>query len=451
MAVKNASGDYNIDRPKAPIVDRVITAEKIFTGRRGVTIDDPAVVIVGGRVAWVGSLPELPAEYQALPVEEHPGATIMPGLVETHAHLGGFAYNAEPNVPDPEVHDSAWHALSAIKVARQLASMGVTTVQSLGARNFTDVAAREAIAAGLAEGPRIVASGPQLTTTGGHSWPAGGEVDSMTQIKHAVREHHKAGVDVIKVMVTGGFGTAGSAPWNAQFTTEELTAIVDEAHRLGKHTAAHAHGTQGIRRAVEAGFDYIAHASFVGEDGLTAFDPRIADEMSRKGIYVDLSSPPSFPAVEGETSTPHAKQLYDHNVKAVVGHDIGAVVPPSAYQDGLREMVASGLPVEEVLIAATSRGAAAVGLAGITGVLEPGYAADLLVVAGNPTERIDDLANLEETIVGGRTFHPDYVPQFDRAEFGSGESGYPEVEPSVLSARTNWIERQERARTHPND
>ena len=466
MAVKNASGDYNIDRPKAPVVDRVLTGKKLFTGRRhpgadGAAVEDsavrdsaidtPAVVVVDGLIDWVGPFLELPAKYAELPVEAHPGATLMPGMVETHAHLGGFAYNAEPDVPDPEVHDSAWHALSAVKTARQLASMGVTTVQSLGARNFTDVAAREAIATGLAEGPRIVASGPQLTTTGGHSWPAGGEVDSITQIKHKVREHHKAGVDVIKVMATGGFGTSGSAPWNAQFTTEELTAIVEEAHRLGKHTAAHAHGTQGIRRAVEAGFDYIAHVSFVGEDGITAFDEDLADQTARQGTYVDLSSPPSYPAVEGETATPHAKALYDHGVKFVVGHDIGAVVPPSAYVDGLAQMVASGLPVEEVLIAATSRGAAAVGLAGVTGVIEPGYAADILVVNGDPTERIEDLASLEEVIIGGRTFHPDWMPQFDRASFGSGESGYPAARPGELDARTDWIENQRRAAAHPAD
>lgn len=451
MAVKNASGDYNIDRPKAPVPDRVITADRIFTGRRGEHIDAPALVITDGLIAWVGPNPELPAEYSDLPVEHHPGATLMPGMVETHAHLGGFAYNAESDVPDPEVHDSAWHALSAIKVARQLASMGVTTVQSLGARNFTDVSAREVIAEGLAEGPRIIASGPQLTTTGGHSWPAGGEVDSITQIKHRVREHHKAGVDVIKVMATGGFGTSGSAPWNAQFTTEELTAIVEEAHRLGKHTAAHAHGTQGIARAVEAGFDYIAHASFVGEDGITAFDPNLADEMARRGTYVDLSSPPSYPTVEGETATPHAKALFDHGVKVVVGHDIGAVVPPSVYRDGLREMVASGLPVEEVLIAATSRGAAAVGLAGVTGVLEKGYAADVLVVSGDPTQHIGDMANLEEIIIGGATFHPDYMPEFDRAAFGSGQSGYPVPKPGGLSARSDWIERQRRIQAHPKD
>ena len=184
---------------------------------------------------------------------------------------------------------------------------------------------------------------------------------------------------------------------------------------------------------------------------MTAFDADVADQMARQGSYVDLCSPPSYPAVEGETFTPHAKALYDHGVKVVVGHDIGAVYPPSAYRFGLMQMVASGLPVEEVLLAATSRGAAAVGLAGVTGVLEPDYAADILVVGGDPTERIEDLANLEEIIIGGRTFHPDYMPEFDIAQFGSGDSGYPLVQPGGLNARVTWIQRRQRAELHPAD
>ena len=94
MAVKSASGNYNLDRPRAPQVSRVLTATRVFTGRRGGILDDGAVVVVDGKVAWVGPRGQVPDEYAALPVEDHPSATIMPGMVETHAHLGGFAYNA---------------------------------------------------------------------------------------------------------------------------------------------------------------------------------------------------------------------------------------------------------------------------------------------------------------------------------------------------------------------
>lgn len=417
----------------------------------GGLIDEGAVVIDGAEIVWVGSRAQLPEEYAEWTLQDHPGATLTPGLVETHAHLGGFAYQFDPDVPDPGVHDASWHAFSQLAVARQLASLGVTSIQSLGARHFTDVALREAIESNLVEGPRIVASGAQLTTSGGHSWSTGGEVDSTTEIKKKIREHHKAGVDVIKVMATGGFGTFGSAPWNAQFTTEELRVLVQEAHRLGKRTAAHAHGTQGIRRAAEAGIDYIAHATFISDDGTTQFDPELADLIAEKGIFVDPCSPPTYPAVEGETITPRAKELYEHGVKIVIGHDIGAVLPASGYVYGLEQLVASGLPVEEVLIAATSRGAEAIGFAGEVGVLEPGYQADILVVDGDPTQNIGDLRSLEEVIIRGRTFHRDYVPSFDPAHRFDGKPFDLRPQVGGLEARTLWVEKQRRAQAHPRD
>jgi imidazolonepropionase-like amidohydrolase len=306
------------------------------------------------------------------------------------------------------------------------------------------VALREAISAGLLSGPRIVAAGPQLTTTGGHAWATGGEVDSVTDIRRAVREHHKAGADVIKVMATGGFMTARTAPWNAQFTTPELRALVEEAHRLGKHTAAHAHGTEGIRRAVEAGIDYLGHASFVDADGRTRFDPDLADEIAERGIYVDTCSPPSWPPVAAETWTPRAYELYQHGVGLVAGHDIGAVLPPSGYTFGLKQLEASGIPRTEVLLAATSRAAAAAGLAGVTGVLAPGYAADLIVTAADPLADLDALDHLLEIVIFGRTFAADPVPEFDpERPSGPAVAGHPH------DVRADWLKRTDRRRNHP--
>ena len=251
-----------------------------------------------------------------------------------------------------------------------------------------------------------MAAGSMITTTGGHDWKDGGEVDSIDDIRHVVRDHHKAGVDTIKAAATGGFFTPGTAQWKAQFTVEELRALVSEAHRLGHPVAVHAHGTQGIRRAVEAGVDYIAHGTFISDDGTTQFDPELADQIAEAGIYVDVAAPPSYPPVGGETIAPRALDLYKHGVKIVTGHDIGAVIPPNAYLYGLHQLEASGIPREEILIAATSRAAAAIGLAGVTGVVAAGYDADLLIVNGNP---LDDLQALEQRrliITRGRVFHP---------------------------------------------
>lgn len=445
---RNRTGGYQLDDPTLPAPDRVLTAARLWTGARGELIDQAAIAIQDRTIAWVGHAAQLPAAYADLPVEHHPNATIIPGLIEVHAHLGGFAYESQPDVPDPDRFGPAWHTLSAVSVARQLASLGVTTVQSLGARHFADVALREAIVRGLVEGPRIVASGPQLTTTGGHSWATGGEVDGITEIQHRIRDHHKAGVDTIKVMATGGFGTFGSAPWNAQFTQGELDALVAEAHRLGKNTAAHAHGTQGIARALAAGIDLIAHASFIDPDGVTRFDPALADAIAQAGTYVDACSPPSYPPVPGETATPRAKQLFDHGVLLAAGHDIGAVVPPSGYLFGLGQLAASGIPLEDVLLIATSQSAAAVGLAGVTGVLRAGYAADLLVVDGNPLHDLTALEHLTEVIIAGHTFRRDPVPAFDPHHRQGRPTGLQPPR-SGLEARTLWVERLERAQTHP--
>lgn len=417
----------------------LLTAPRLWRGT-GEVVREGAVLVEDGKVTWSGPLDEAPPEAVRARRLDHPEATILPGLIETHAHLS----HGSPPLVSPtlavERHQVPWDALSSLHTARVLASQGVTTAQSLGARHFTDVTLREAVAAGVVEGPRIVASGPQVTTTGGHSWRNGGEVDSLDDIRHMVREHHLWGVDVIKVMATGGFMTEGSAPWNPQFTTEELRVLAEEAHRLGKHAAAHAHGTEGIRRAVEAGIDYIAHASFVGTDGATRFDADLADRMAERGTFVDLCAVPTYPPVEGETFGSRALELHRHGVRIVTGSDIGAVFPPEAYLWTLEQLVEAGLPTREVLVAATSRAAAAVGLAGRAGVLLPGYEADILVVGGDPMEDIAALRDLRRVLVGGRELVPDEVAPYEPpSRIGS---------PPARMVRMRR-QREERARRHP--
>ena len=215
---------------------------------------------------------------------------------------------------------------------------------------------REAIDNGDVRGPRVVASGPQITTTAGHSYHAGAEVDSLDQIRYEVRHHHKMGVDTIKVMATGGFMTGGSAPWFAQFSQGELDVLIAEAHRLGKWTAAHAHGVQGIERAVRAGVDYVAHASFITADGRSEFDPALADEMARAGVYVDCTITADMPQMlrRDDSYAPPARQLWEHGVNIVAGHDAGIpAVPQRGYVAGLEALEWVGLPRTEVILAAT--------------------------------------------------------------------------------------------------
>ena len=403
-----ADGGERLDGRSAAL----ITADRVLTGRRGRAegglevlggADDDAareagrggsVLLRGRDILAVGTTAELqgrltgpapdvdPREVVRLDL---PGTTLMPGLIETHDHLPTSGTDIE--YPDYGPHEIARLTLNAARAARELLSEGVTGVQSLGARHYVDVALRDAVDAGDLRGPRIVASGPQITTTGGHAHHAGGAADSPDEIRRQVRLHHLMGADTIKVMATGGFMTGGSAPWFAQFTTEELQILVDEAHRLGKWTAAHAHGTQGIERAVRAGVDYIAHASFVSATGRSEFDPRLAEEMARVGVYVDCTVTAHLPAlIARDTSfAPPVRLLWEHGVRIVAGHDAGIPASPQrAYVGGLKALEAVGLPRTEVLLAATSRATAAIGRAGVTGVLAPGFEADLIAVTGDP-------------------------------------------------------------------
>ncbi|MDR1511896.1 MAG: amidohydrolase family protein, partial [Propionibacteriaceae bacterium] len=199
MTIHGIPANRAVDATLAPAPARVLTADRLFTGSTTSHIANGAVVVRDGVVAWAGPAAELPAEHAGLPRTDHGAATILPGLIETHAHLGSYARVTQPDVPDAARHEVGFQALSSVKIARQLASVGVTTVQSLGADYFLDVTLREAIARGIIEGPRIVAAGAPVTPTGGHSWQRGSETDSLADIRHQVRDHHKAGTDAIKV------------------------------------------------------------------------------------------------------------------------------------------------------------------------------------------------------------------------------------------------------------
>lgn len=376
-----------------------------------------------------------------------PGSTLMPGLIETHDHLPTSGTAVE--YPDYGPHEVARLTLNAVRSARELLSVGVTSAQSLGARHYVDVAVRDAIDNGDVRGPRIIASGPQITTTGGHSHHAGAEVDSIDQIRHEVRRHHKMGVDTIKVMATGGFMTGGSAPWFAQFSQDELQVLFAEAHRLGKWTAAHAHGTQGIERAVRAGVDLVAHASFITDRGRSEFDAALADEMARTGVYVECTMTADMPRMlrRDDSYAPPVRRLWEHGVRIVVGHDAGIpAVPQRGYVGGLEALEWAGLPRAEVILAATSRAAAAIGCAGVTGVLAEGFEADLIAVAGDPREDLAVLRDLRLVVTRGREFVPDRlegVPVLVDDSLG----GLGPIGPAATLGV--WRARAERRRAHP--
>jgi imidazolonepropionase-like amidohydrolase len=345
------------------------------------------------------------------------GGTVLPGLIDCHTHLvadstlGGLerAGTMSDEAIDQVIEDS----LRAHAVA------GVTTVRDLGDRGYRTLAFRER--PGL---PRVVASGPPLTTPGGHCHFLGGAVDG--DLRAAVAEHAERGVDVIKVMVSGGFATPETDQLGAQFTVAELAAVVDEAHGAGLPVVAHAHSLLGMQNALAAGVDGIEHFS-----GLTPDGPRIGDdlldEVARRGVYVDLTTgndrafhalmpapPPPIAALMarlGVTSfdefyasrIPIFGRLREHGVAVITGVDSG-MGPGKRHGNAWRaigELVEGGYPVAEALAAATSVTADACGLAGETGRLAAGYAADLLIVDGDLAEDLSALSAPQAVLVRG--------------------------------------------------
>ncbi len=414
----------------------VLTAPRVLTGDQ--TVTDGAVVIGDHALDWVGPAGTLPAEYAALPKSDYPGSTIMPGLIDSHVHLG---FDGGPN-PAARMRSETdeQQLVLMLHSARLLLGVGVTTARDLGARAYLDVVVRDAIAAGLARGPRMLVAARPITVTGGHCWFMGGEADSEDDLRRMVRTHHKRGADLIKVMSTGGFMTTGSAPWYAQFTRAQLAVIVEEAGRVDKPVAAHAHGLEGIHRAVEAGVTTLEHCSFVTETNERRFDEPLAARIAEQGIFVCPTinvNAPYVAKLTGIVVGEHVKPMHEMGVRIIAGTDAGVDnTPHHQYVGALEYLVTLGFRPADVLAMATTEAAAALGVDAITGRLAPGFDADLIVVDGDPSTDIAALGKLQRVIARGR----DYLP--DSGRFDVSAPGTPfaspdhEVDLRLLTAAT---------------
>jgi imidazolonepropionase-like amidohydrolase len=346
--------------------------------------------------------------------------TVLPGLFDAHSHLvsdGSLgALEAAGTATDEELDATIGQSLRA-----QVRS-GVTTVRDLGDRSYRTLVARDRAVAGL---PHIVAAGPPLTAPGGHCHYLGGEVSGPAQISAAIAERHDRGVDVVKVMASGGMLTFGTDVLGVQFPREDLQALVDAAHEAGLAVLAHAHSLSGIEHALEAGVDGIEHFTGLVEGGLQVPDEML-DRAAAAGVVADptlgfdwatfdaLPAPP--PAVQGITRRTgldarsfNASRLAvvgrmrKHRVRVVTGMDSGAAPPKRHGRIALAigDLVAAGYPMAEALATATSLAAEACGLAEVTGALRPGLAADVLVVDGDLRSGPEPLASPRTVLVRG--------------------------------------------------
>jgi imidazolonepropionase-like amidohydrolase len=364
----------------------------------GTSFLGPATVLVQGDsiVGVEAGHPDLPV---GTPVTTYDG-TLLPGLIDCHVHLvatsviGSLEHAGA--VGDDELDARIRDSLTA-----ELAG-GVTTVRDLGDRHYRTLSART-----LSGLPRVVAAGPPITEPGGHCHYLGGEASGVAGVRRAVAEHTERGVDVIKVMASGGLLTPGTDAFGVQFSLDELRAVVAAAHEAGLQVLAHAHSLAGVRHALAAGVDGIEHLTGLTEDGLSMPDEVLA-ELAENDVQVcptvgadETQYPPvelmppglraAFERIGLDFPTLRAGRIEQLSraralgVRVVAGTDAG--ISPAKAHGGVGfavpDLVAAGYPVAEALATATSGAADSCGLASVTGSLRPGLAADLLVVDGD--------------------------------------------------------------------
>ena len=386
-----------------------VRAGRLFDGASSV-VEQPLVLIDGQRVVSVQAGGQPPAGTEVIDLGS---ATLLPGLIEAHLHLV-FDASEDPvgrlaAAGDGEVLDRMREA------ARSCLDAGITTVRDLGDRAYLTLQLRDEFAGDVTAGPHVVAAGPPITTPRGHCWYLGGEAEGTDGIRAAVRAHAERGVDVIKVMASGGGLTPGTPLHQAQYRLSELRAAVQEAHRHGLPATAHAHAVPAIADAVAAGFDMIEHCTFVTADGIHA-DPDVIDAIARAGTVVSvlagllpgIAPPPRVAAVLPQLDAV-IRQLCEAGIPVVCGTDagIGPEKPHHVLPYGVAGLAGiGGYSHLEALRAATSAAARACGVGSRKGRIAPGFDADLLAVDGDPLTDLAALRAVKAVFRSGQQVRP---------------------------------------------
>jgi imidazolonepropionase-like amidohydrolase len=354
-------------------------------------------------------------------------ATCLPGLIDVHTHLTGDPSSSGYQALGVSVPREA---ITGAKNARRTVRAGFTTVRNVGASGYTDVALRDGINDGDIEGPRMLVSGPPLGITGGHCdnnllpfefhHIAEGVADGPWAARAKVRESVKYGADLIKICASGGVLSKGDQPGTPQYTLEEMQAIAEEAHKLGRKVAAHAHGTQSIKDAIRAGIDSIEHSSLIDDEGIAlakqhgtylVFDIYNDDFILQEGAKAGML-PESIEKEKkiGRLQRENFRHAFQSGTKMAFGTDAG-VYPHGDNARQFAKMVEWGMKPIDAIQAATVYAAELLGWSGKIGALEPGRYADVIAVSGDPLLDVRVLESVKFVMKGGAVVRSDFGPK----------------------------------------
>lgn len=400
-----------------------IYAGRLFDSERGELVENRTIHIVDGHIE---SVQKGFAKRDRETLVDLRNYTVLPGLMDMHTHLV-FEYG-----PRTYMETFTWnpedYALRGVDTARRTLRAGFTTVRDLGDKGNVTVSLRKAIDAGLIEGPRIFTAGKSIATTGGHAdptnghrrtlmgspGPAEGVINGSASARQAVRQRYKDGADLIKITATGGVLSLAKSGQNPQFMPDELEAIVATAKDYGFTVAVHAHGKEGMDRAIRAGVDSIEHGTYMDTETMelmkshnTWYVPTLmAGEWVTKkaavdGFFPDLVRPKA--ARIGPALRQTFAEAHKRGVNIAFGTDTGV----SRHGDNAREfalMVAGGMLPADAIRSATWNAAQLLRVQDQLGSISEGKKADIIAVAGNPLEDISELQRVQFVMKGGEIF-----------------------------------------------